>query len=359
MAAYVDNLVKKLVKKRHQVSVMTRGSLRARQETANGVHVFGVPYLPAYPFHVHIHKPFVNRLIRFMEHHLDIIHVHSPYVPSINTSLPVLTTIHGLERVDLARYEAVGIRKLAYKSSAIIFSSMETALFENSDQLTAVSSSIRNELEKYYGLKRECAVVGNGVDEQWFVPPGNHRGGKKDCVLYVGRIDYGKGLFDLMKCAKQVCKERPGSSFVLVGGGPLLGLLNREAKRMGIEKNVLFAGYARERELLAFYQNASVCVLPSRYEGLPTVMLEAMACAVPVVATRIGAHLDVISNGSNGLLVDVGSTEDLAKCILDVLDDSELRQRIGRAARETVEGRYTWEKVSRKFVEFYETLVER
>jgi glycosyltransferase involved in cell wall biosynthesis len=357
---YVYNLACKLIDKGHKVTIMTRGGLTPNEECVNkALRVFRVPLLPICPFHVHLHGLFLNRLVKSLEPELDILHAHSPYVPPVATELPLLTTIHTLERAEVAHYEASRLRQLSYRMSAEIFSSLERQLFEDSDALTAVSSRVFRDLNTYYGIKREGLIVGNGVDEKTFLPANDRSEMKRAYVLYVGRIGYRKGLFDLMNCAKHVCEERPDVSFLLTGQGPLMGLLSKEAARMGIERNVVLCGYVDNDRLIDLYQNASVCVVPSSYEGLPTVMLEAMACGIPVVATSIPGHIEVISQGSNGFLVPVGSSEEMANTILGLLADEELQRRVGRAARQTIEENYTWDKISGRVLECYGGLLEK
>ena len=99
IASYVYHLVRKLVEKGHDVTLITRGSLRLQQESASDhLRIFRVPILSTYPFHVHIHGIFISRLITMLEPELDIINAHSPYVPAVTTTLPLMTTIHTLER---------------------------------------------------------------------------------------------------------------------------------------------------------------------------------------------------------------------------------------------------------------------
>jgi glycosyltransferase involved in cell wall biosynthesis len=357
MAVYVKHLSNKLTEKGHCVTIVARGSFGVQQESVKaGLRIVRVPIAPLYPFHVHIHGILVNKIIKSLEHRLDILHAHSPYVPAVNTSIPLLTTMHTLERIDFLHYEAKGLRRLAYKIASYVISSMELKLFQNSDMLTAVSSHVFNELNMFYGLEREGAVLGNGVDEETFVPLRDRRKRKKDYVLYVGRMNYRKGLFDLVECAKHVCKERPDVSFVLVGEGPLASSIFRKAAEAGIRKNITFTGFVSRERLKQLYQNCSVLALPSHYEGLPTVMLEAMACGIPVVATRIGGHTDVISDGLNGFLVPVRAPKEMVEPILKLLDDENLNEEIGRAARDTIEKDYTWDRISEKVLKCYDML---
>jgi glycosyltransferase involved in cell wall biosynthesis len=362
IAKYVYNLTLKFVERGHDVTVITRGSSWKIEEehvqVLNAlVRVYRVPTIPLYPLHVHIEGLLAKGLLRSLEPQLDIVHVHSPYVPAVKTcAVPIITTIHTLEGVDIAQYEGMGFRRLAFKMSAPIFASMELSLFRNSKMLTAVSDHVFDELERYYSVSRKGVVLGNGVNEIQFSPL-NKGSDEQYYVLYVGRMEYRKGLYDLVRCAKQVCEERPDVSFILVGNGPLAGSIVRESRRIGIARNVVLAGYVSESRLVELYQNASVCVIPSHYEGLPTVMLEAMSCGVPVVATDIGGQVDVISNGMNGYLVPVKSPRRMARIICALLSNENLRKTVGRAARRTIEERYTWDIVSSRVLECYSRLL--
>jgi glycosyltransferase involved in cell wall biosynthesis len=359
ISSYVHNLVCKLLEKRHRVTIITRGSMRPSEDlVSRNLRVFRVPLLPVYPFHVHVHGLFVNRLLKLLEPELDVVHAHSPYVPAVISKVPLLTTIHTLEKVDVAYYEKTGLDTLRYTVSARIFSSVESELFRHSDMLTAVSGHIFQELNDAYHVMRSGVVLGNGVDERRFVPPEDKSENKRESIVFVGRMDYRKGLFDLLKCAKSVCKARPSAQFILVGTGPLQASLSKETKRTGIDGNVTFTGYVSQDRLIELYQSAMVSVVPSLYEGLPTVMLEAMACGLPVVATRIGAHVDVISHGLDGLLVPPASPDEMAERILALLANQDLRQEMGAKARETIEARYTWDKVSEKVLQCYQTVVD-
>lgn len=357
VANYVYNLGGKLVQRGHSVVVVTRGSLRLRQRIVNrDLSIFEVPMVPVYPFHVHIQGIFVNKLIKSLESKLDIIHAHSPYVPAVRTSLPLLTTIHTLEKADVAKYETQGLRSLAFKMTSNFFSRLERELFENSEMLTAVAGHIFRDLTSIYKLNRGGVVIGNGVDERVFVPPNRTKTGRH--VLYVGRIDYRKGLFDLIKCAKIVTDEEPNIIFLLVGGGPLSRIILRHVRNLGLERRVILMGYVSRDKLVTLYQNAAAFVMPSYYEGLPTVILEAMACAVPVVATRIDGHSDVIRDGINGFLIPVRSPRSMAECILNLLRNEDATNDVRKAARQTIKNAYTWDRISQKFLSCYEALLK-
>jgi glycosyltransferase involved in cell wall biosynthesis len=257
-------------------------------------------------------------------------------------------------RIDTSHYETASLFAIAARLESIVTYGLELELLRRSDLVTTVSRSVASEL-KGYGLDPDSVVVlGNGVDEDVFSPP-EHDVSSSRYVLYTGRLGFRKGLFDLIKCAKQICDEQPDVKFVLTGSGPLLGWLNETAMRMGLEGKTIFTGQVTKDRLIQLYQNATVCVVPSHYEGLPTVLLEAMSCGRPVVATAVGDNIEVINSGVNGILVPPGTQGIVAmvQAISRLLDDEHLRRNMGIAARRTIEEKHTLEQLSERVLDCY------
>lgn len=126
---------------------------------------------------------------------------------------------------------------------------------------------------------------------------------------------------------------------------------------LGIEAHVRWLGVLPQVELPRYYGAADVFVLPSRYELFGIVMLEAMACGVPVVATRFGGLAEVIAHGETGFLVDPTDTTELAEAIEALVCNGELRGEMGRRARRAVEERYSWDASARLHEELYRRLL--
>lgn len=354
---YVYNLSKKLLQRGHQVTVMTRGSAnKTRKDVVDGIDVFRVSFFPLYPFHVWVHGVFVNRLFKSLEPKLTLVHLHTPLPPPIKTSLPIITTVHTPMKIDARYHEVFNFISLAERvQSMVVYPPIESKLFAISKRITAVSRSVAGELKEYGLNPDEIAVVGNGVDEETFVPLRNQKRTER-YVLYTGVLRARKGLFDLIKCAEYVCKVCPDIKFILSGRGPFLNKLEENIRKTGLQKRIVFLGYVKRDKLIQVYQNATVHIVPSHYEGLPTVLLEAMSCGLPVVATDIGGNNEVISSGLNGFLVPSKSPESMAKIILKLLDDANLRERLGRAARRTIENYYTWDKIADNILKCYESI---
>jgi glycosyltransferase involved in cell wall biosynthesis len=215
---------------------------------------------------------------------------------------------------------------------------------------------VARELSNYGITLKEITVVGNAVDEKEFIPiRGNVQ--RKKYVLYTGVLRARKGLFDLLECTKHVCRVYSDVKFVICGAGPFSKKLREKVRAKKLEKHVILLGYVKRKRLVELYQNATVHVVPSHYEGLPTVLLEAMSCGLPVVATDVGGSSDVISTGVNGLLVPPRSPKEMAEAILQLLDDNELRAQIGNNARKTIEQFYTWDKLADNMIKCYKNIL--
>ena len=232
---------------------------------------------------------------------------------------------------------------------------MEMKLIKRAEKITTVSNSVAEELCAYGLKKKDVEIIGNGVDETIFYPKNDSS--KDPYILYSGRLDYRKGLFDLIDCSLIVCKKYPDISFYIIGKGLLLNKLKNKVKELGLTKNFHFLGFVSKEKLIQLYQQATVYVLPSHYEGLPTVLLEAMACGCPVIATAVSGNLDVITHGIDGILVPPKKPEEIAKSIIKLLNDNDNRKKLGINARKTIAKRFTWKKITNKYIENYESLL--
>ena len=355
---HVYNISRRLVARGHEVTIVTRGSWRGGSSfNLDGIRVYRVRFYPTYPFHVHLHGLFVNALLRRISQP-DILHLHTPLVPPVKVSAPVITTVHTPMLVDSRYVEPVNALGLAIKLQAPISVQLEKALFRRSSLVTTVSRSIADELRSYELQPGSIAVTGNGVDHELFCPiPHQPRSGRY--VLTVGRLAYRKGLFDVIRCAAQVAELHPEVGFILVGEGPMESNIRSLVTKLGLQSKVKFLGHLgyQSPQLIKLYQGCSVYLQASHYEGLPGSLLEAMACGRPIVATAISSHSEVISSGQNGVLVPPGSPEKLAQAVCTLLENRPMAQGLGAAARCSIEEGYTWDKVTDRLLDCYDRVV--
>ena len=356
MGHYVHNLARHLARTGHAVTLITRGDCQsaAQREQVDGIPVWRVPFVPVYPLHVHLHGLFVNRLVSRLESQFDVINLHTPLPPPVRTRLPVVITVHTPMKADTRAIPVTDLVSLAIRLQAPVSFRIEQALLASSGLVTAVASSVAQELAEYGLDPAQVVVVGNGVDHELFVPGGNGESKSSPYVLYAGRLGYRKGLLDLVECARLVCEHRPDVRFIIAGKGPMEPRLRTAISQAGLDGQCELVGHISDRrELVRLYQKAALVVHPAHYEGLPTTLLEAMSCGKAVVATAVSGALDAISSGENGLLVPPKQPGEMARAVLALLESDGLRVELGREARRTIEERYAWDIISEGFLACY------
>jgi glycosyltransferase involved in cell wall biosynthesis len=235
---------------------------------------------------------------------------------------------------------------------------IECRLLVRANQVAAVSQSVACELHSYRGWTGTVAVVGNGVDTERFAPTVGHAGcQRKRYVLAAGRLDVRKGFPDLIEAMAEVRRRHPDVQLYVAGAGPLAGQLRARGDALGLDGALHLLGHVDQQQLVDLYRGAVAFAHAAHYEGLPTVLLEAMACARPVVSTAVSGALDLIEDGRNGMLVPRRNPRAMADVLCRVLDDDALSARLGRAARRTVEARFAWRVVGHRHERCYADLV--
>ena len=169
---------------------------------------------------------------------------------------------------------------------------------------------------------------------------------KTDLLLAVGRLEEKKGFIHLIDACRLLSESRRSYQCLLVGDGSQRRCLEQRIMRDGLSGRVVIRGEADQDELAALYREATVLVAPSivagngDHDGLPNVILEALAMRIPVVSTPVGGIPELIEDGVNGLLVPPGDARSLAAALARLLEDGELRERMGKAGRTAVEHRF-------------------
>lgn len=358
---YAYNLAHALVKLGHSVSVITRGSWRrgVSIENIDGIKIYKIRFLPLYPLHIHIWGIFLNKFLNKLDSTFDVIHVHSPISPVVRTTHPVVLTVHSTGAGQVNWIKPVNLKQLLNKLFYMTFRlRMERNCFRNCSLITSVSLKVATELEEYYNIeKKKVIVVKNGVDTNYFVPSNYNK--KKCLILYSGRLVTLKGLFDLVDSAKYVCNRFPKISFVIAGNGPLENLLKAKIATLKLSDKIHLIGKVDRAKILMHYQAATMLVIPSHYEGLPTVLLEAMACGLPIVATNVGGITEVATNEENCLVVPAKNPKAIASAILRLLEEPALQVKLGVNARKTAEKHYDWSIIAQSFLSCYDAAIKK
>jgi N-acetyl-alpha-D-glucosaminyl L-malate synthase BshA len=273
---------------------------------------------------------------------LDVLHVHYAYPHAVSAflakemsgrTLRTVTTLHGTD-ILLAGQDASFARATRFG-------------LERSDAVTAVSSFLREKTLAWFGPARPIEVIPDFVDLRRFVPARR----RSRTVVHVSNFRAVKRTTDAVR-AFYLARRRVEARLVLVGKGPEEPEVRALAERLGVLADVSFAG--EEADVARRLRGAGALLSTSEFEGFGLAVLEAMACGVPVVATRSGGVEEVIGDGA-GLLADVGDVEALGEALARVLTDASLARDLGRAGRARAETLFDRDRI----VPRYEALYER
>lgn len=265
-----------------------------------------------------------------------VVHAHSipstPAMKAVNAETKVLT-LHGFysEQVTLLHGGLLGG----------IVSWFEKKALRWADVVTAVS---RTSADAYRRMGYDVRYIPNAVDLASLPRDGLKLSSPQ--VVFVGRLSPEKGLDTLIEAAS-IARDL---NFLIVGGGPYGTTI--KAKSAGLT-NVRLMGAVSHEDALRYIAGSDVVVLPSYVEGLSTVILEAMAMHVPVVATAVGGNNELIEDGVTGLLVRPGDPEGLAEAMTRLVNDVELSRRMACEAYKRVSEEYSWDRVFSQYLRVY------
>jgi teichuronic acid biosynthesis glycosyltransferase TuaC len=321
-----------------------------RQEAMEGVQVWRPRYLtlPRRLFLAGVWRWYLRALERAAGAPPDLIHAHCAY-PDGRAAVeygrrvgrPVVITVHGHDIKDLPGAHP--------RWRILIVEALERAAM-----VIAVSRDLAARVRQLGIAPERIRVIPNGVDCQLFTGDLARRGGEGGWrLLYVGRFDPAKGIGVLLEALARLRQHRRDISLKLVGGNAATGTaapFAAQVKRLGLEGCVEFADEVPWSELPAHLRAADLFVLPSFSEGLPLVLLEALACGLPIVATRCGGPEEVVDEGV-GRLVEVRDVAGLEAGIAAVLDNYPRYDR--RAIRRCAEERYDYQRVADRISQAY------
>ena len=250
--------------------------------------------------------------------------------------------------------------------------SLKTKLYHTLDKIivrfathiVAVSRAQKDRLVRLMISGDKISVVHNAVDVAAIraVQPVNLKKKfdfPKNAYVCIsgGRFSREKGQIYLVRAAVEAAKSEPRLRFVLFGDGPDLESMRRLVSSFGNERKIICPGF--ERDLLGCLAGADLLVNPSLSEGLPNIVLEAMAAGTPVVATAVGGVPELITDGLNGLLVPPRDVASLRAKIITMATDTDKARDIAAAAGETVEKNFTFASQGQKLIEVYRRTLAR
>jgi teichuronic acid biosynthesis glycosyltransferase TuaC len=280
---------------------------------------------------------------------IDLIHAHAPLpcghaamLLSQELGLPYVVSVHGL---DAFATEQVHGRAGQWCER------ISRRVYQSSRRVICVSERVREQVLQGTGSKCRTSVVYNGVDPELFSPGSEPASGQ--IVLSVGNLIPIKGHEVLIRAIASLSAEFSALMLEIVGDGPELPRLRELADQLQVGGRVRFAGRQSRTQVAAAMRRCMIFALPSRYEGLGCVYLEAMSTGKPVIGCRGQGIAEIIQHGSNGFLVGTDNEKELALAIAMLLRDEPRRRNLGVAARDTILDRLTLAQQAERFARIY------
>ena len=224
------------------------------------------------------------------------------------------------------------------------------------DKLIAISREIYGDLINASVPEERIAYIPNSVDIEYYAPSTSKRWDFPITILFVGRLAEEKGVNILLHAMKQVViKGFTDLSLIIAGDGPLREELQKMVDDLAITKYVRFIGSTND--VIQYYHNSHILVIPSHWEGLSLVLLEGMACGLAIVASNLGGNREGIEDGVNGLLFAPGEEKELLSKIIYFLENPETAKEMGRISREKAIALFSLRENIHKYVELYKSLL--
>ena len=203
--------------------------------------------------------------------------------------------------------------------------------------------------------KKKIGVIYNGIDTEEFFPTDVKKNPDEFTIICVSRVTPRKGIRFLIQAFKILSSKHNHLRLLIVGDGNEKKMLEDLVEDLELKDKVEFAGAVAHNKVLAYYQRANVFVLPSLNEGMSNVMLEALACGLPVVATDTGGTKELLTDELNGLVVKMKDTDDLAEKIEKLILSSELQGKMSLESRKLAEA-LSWGNVASQYFDLYKKI---
>ena len=282
---------------------------------------------------------------------------------------PVVLIKYLFGKKVIARVEGPGYYGDFQRIKKLKFGDLILQSARKTDKIIAISRDIYREISENNFPKQNIVSIPNSVDVEFFHPQKSRRNRKLKKIAFVGRLEQEKGLEYLINAMKMVKTEWEGVKLFIIGDGQLRNNLEELRQKLGLVDDIIFVGHTNNA--LSYYQEADLFVLPSLSEGLSLSLLEAMSCALPVVATKVGGNVEVVDSdleagksivsdyhiGENGILVNPKDVKGLAEALLRLLKDESLSRILGRNARQRVIEKFSLDGVSDQYLGLYQQLI--
>jgi glycosyltransferase involved in cell wall biosynthesis len=264
--------------------------------------------------------------------------------PASKLKIPKFFVTHNPDGMDFFRKFSVENNKINY----IYFyykKLLEEKVIKNCDSIIALNRQIQNYLfERNF---KNVVNIPNAINETQY-----KKNPEKNFILFAGRLERVKGIEYLIEAFNN-SKDIHNFDLRIVGSGSYENKLKALTKILKIDNRVIFIPILNKSQLSHCLSNCLFFVIPSMFECMPVTSLEAMASFKPVIGSDIPGINDVITHKHDGLLFEKGNIDELKKCLEMLIESPELREKMGKNARKTIEEKYTFDIIAQKYIELY------
>lgn len=283
------------------------------------------------------------RPIRVIHAHSALPCGHAASLLSRELKIPFVVTVHGLDAFSTRQVGGYAGEWCARVSRSV---------YRTARSVICVSEKVRNQVIEGAGNRVNTTVLYNGVDPQMFSRPDGEP--EAPTILSVGNLIPVKGHELLLRAFAAIQNQFPGLSLEIIGDGPQRTRLQQLANEKGIANKVNFRGRQSRQQVVDAMRRATIFALPSRYEGLGCVYLEAMSAGRPAIGC-VGQGIDeVIESRVNGCLIKPDDLQELSETLTGLLQHPETRRKMGDAARRTILQSFTLEEQAARLLRVYQ-----
>lgn len=301
-----------------------------------------------------------NMRRKIMEINPDIVHVisttyiYSPVAAFLRDNFPTVLTVYGIGAKEIKYY--VRYYTHAHQFITALFAIInEKYVLSKIPNIITEAPSIKDIISKW--TKSKIYVVPDGIEYDKIEKTPQHTlANKSPDIFIVANLEKHKGVDILIRAIPKVIELIPNLSVRIAGFGPEENELKKLVKELNLEEHVKFLGFVSEEDKFKNCISSKITVVPSRWDCLPITLLEAMACGKCIIASNVGGIPDVIEDGVDGLLFESENVEDLADKIVTLLKDENLREDMGRAAKEKAK-QYDWSNIAERTIEVYKEVI--
>ena len=312
------------------------------------------PYLLSWGIHHHFDEIVKSYMPTVIHAHWALPEGFSAIKLAKRYSIPVIVNLRGSD-----------IHTLPYLSKRLHV--MTSEVLTQADSLVAVSNSLRKQAKDQFNLTQPIKVVYNGCDVKQFQQNWCSRGeirnrfGISDrhiLLLYVGSILPAKGMRELVEVIGTILLRRKDVRLMLIGIGKYQKRMKELVHQAGLSEYVHFVGSVKHEKISDWLSAGDIFVFPSYKEGLPNAVLEAMACELPVVATKVGGIPEAVREGKTGYLVAPKDVAGLVEAIEKLIRDPDYAQKMGKNGRQRVLDEFSWDQHTEKMMALYRSCIQ-